>query len=116
MSEWSPWGLDASAVSELRLSRAIHAMDTGDPVTAALEAEELLDEDPDNLEAIVLVGEASLDLIYFATARIAFQHALSINGRSKRQTPLTLTVEFEHERFNASVRTLADAQICEAHK
>jgi len=80
MSEWSPWGLDASAVSELRLSRAIHALDTGDPVTAALEAEELLDEDPDNLEAIVLVGEASLDLIYFATARIAFQHALSING------------------------------------
>ena len=80
MSEWSPWGLDASAISELRLSRAVKALDAGDPSTASVEAEELLDEDPDNLEAVVLVGEASLDLGAFATARIAFQHALSIDN------------------------------------
>ncbi|MFT5587618.1 MAG: tetratricopeptide (TPR) repeat protein [Cognaticolwellia sp.] len=80
MSEWSPWGLDASAISELRLSRALKALDGGDPVTAMLEAEELLDEDPDNIEAIVLVGEASLDQSSFATARIAFQHALGIDS------------------------------------
>lgn len=79
MSEWSPWGLDASAISELRLSRALKALDSGDPSTATIEAEELLDEDPDNLEAIVLVGEASLDLGAFATARIAFQHAVTID-------------------------------------
>lgn len=80
MSDWSPWGLDASAISDLRMSRAVKALDAGDPTTATIEGEELLDEEPDNLEAIVLVGEASLDLGAFATARISFQHALSIDN------------------------------------
>ena len=74
MSDWSPWGLDASAISELRLARALKALDAGDPTTATIEAEELLDEEPDNLEAVVLVGEASLDLGAFATAQIGRAH------------------------------------------
>lgn len=80
MSDWSPWGLDASAISELRLARANKALEGGDPATASIEAEELLEEDPDNLDALMLVGEASLDTGAFATARIAFQHILSIDG------------------------------------
>lgn len=84
MSEWSPWGLDASAISELRLARANKALEGADPSTATIEAEELLEEDPDNLDALLVVGEASLDLGAFATARIAFQHVLSIDDALTR--------------------------------
>lgn len=54
--------MDRGALDFLRIERARAALEKGDPTTAIVEAEELLDVSPDNLDALLLVGEASLDL------------------------------------------------------
>ncbi|MBK7760773.1 MAG: hypothetical protein IPI35_31070 [Deltaproteobacteria bacterium] len=50
---------DAATVTAMRLAEARAALDDGDPQTAIVEAEELLDVDPENLDALFLVGDAS---------------------------------------------------------
>lgn len=77
--EPSPWRMDPSALTALRLQQARAALDTADPYTAIIEAEELLDEDPDNLDALFLVGDACLELNDAPGAHAAFSRYVELN-------------------------------------
>ncbi|MCK6525240.1 tetratricopeptide repeat protein [Myxococcota bacterium] len=69
---------DAATVSAMRLAEARAALEDGDPQTAIVEAEELLDVDPDNLDALFLVGDASLELGDALGARAAYERYLEL--------------------------------------
>lgn len=69
---------DAATVTAMRLAEARAALDDGDPQTAIVEAEELLDVDPDNLDALFLVGDASLELGDALGARAAYERYLEL--------------------------------------
>ena len=62
----------------MRLAEARAALDDGDPQTAIVEAEELLDVDPENLDALFLVGDASLELGDALGARAAYERYLEL--------------------------------------
>ena len=55
-------GLSGEGLLELRFQQAKAQFDARDWMGAILEAEELLEEAPDHLEGLFLVGEASLEL------------------------------------------------------
>jgi tetratricopeptide (TPR) repeat protein len=51
-------------------------MDRWDLVAAIVEAEELLDEEPENVEALQVVGDAEIELGHGREARLAFERLL----------------------------------------
>jgi tetratricopeptide (TPR) repeat protein len=69
---------DAATVTAMRLAEARAALEDGDPQTAIVEAEELLDVDPENLDALFLVGDASLELGDALGARAAYERYLEL--------------------------------------
>lgn len=74
------WQLGLTDIGALRLQQARRAWDARDPGRAMVEAEELLDEEPDNLDALLLVADAALELGDTAVARAAFGQALEIDN------------------------------------
>jgi len=66
------WGVDPAAIAALRLSRVRQAYEAEDLWTAVLEAEEILDEKPDDVEALELLGDAELDLGHGREAALVF--------------------------------------------
>lgn len=56
------WHIDPATRVALRLDRVKKALDAGDFGSAVLEAEELLDEEPDHAEALFLLAEALLEV------------------------------------------------------
>ena len=56
------WTVDPSTLRGLRLSEARKAIQEGHLEVALIEAEELLDEDPSNAEALGIVAEAALGM------------------------------------------------------
>ncbi len=58
----TPGGLAGAGLLEFRFQQARARFDARDWMGAILEAEELLEEEPDHLEALFLVGEANLEL------------------------------------------------------
>lgn len=56
------WAIDPEVRASLRIDKVRRAADQGDWAEVALEAEELLDEQPDHPEALFLLGEALLEL------------------------------------------------------
>lgn len=65
------WGFDAETLASLRLQRARAAVAAGDPGTALVEVEELLDTQPDEVAALDIAGHAALALGDAATAAVA---------------------------------------------
>lgn len=77
-SKTQPWRMEPNALGALRLQQARTALEDGDPHSAIVEAEELLDEAPDNLDALFLVGDACLELGDAAGAHAAFLRYLEL--------------------------------------
>jgi tetratricopeptide (TPR) repeat protein len=70
------WELDPDTRSELRLNRIRTAVQQGDWPGAVIEAEELLDEEPDHAETLGLLANALLELGDAETAAEAFEDHL----------------------------------------
>ena len=82
MSFSSDWQLDMAEIGALRLQHARRAFDDRDPQLALTEAEELLDDEPDNLEALLIVADAALELGDPAVSRAAFLQAVDLGATS----------------------------------
>lgn len=82
MSFSSNWQLDLAEIGALRLQHARRAFDDRDPQLALVEAEELLEDEPDNLDALLIVADAALELGDPAVARASFLQALDLGAKS----------------------------------
>jgi tetratricopeptide (TPR) repeat protein len=76
----SGWSIDPDVRSSLRLDRIRQAAEREDWSEVALEAEELLDEEPDHAEALFLLGEALLELGQPEVAVKAYEHRVRVAG------------------------------------
>lgn len=74
--ELRPWAVDPDTVINLRLKKAQAALDRGDADLALVEAEELLEEAPEHVNALLVVGRAALAMHDAGTARTAFEQVL----------------------------------------
>jgi tetratricopeptide (TPR) repeat protein len=74
------WQLDAATQLVLRLEQIRKNSAAGDFEAAALEAEELLDEHPDEPTALFLLGEASLELGEPEIAALAYETHLRVTA------------------------------------
>jgi tetratricopeptide (TPR) repeat protein len=68
--------LHGPTIQVMREARIRRALDAGRAEQALIEAEELLDADPDNALGLYLAGEAALDVGDAATAALAYARAL----------------------------------------
>ncbi|MCB9758853.1 MAG: tetratricopeptide repeat protein [Alphaproteobacteria bacterium] len=73
------WSVNAAAIAALRLQQARTALERGDPQAAIVEAEELLDVEPDNPEALLLVGDAALEMADPPGAHAAYQRYVELH-------------------------------------
>lgn len=74
------WQIDPETRAAMRLDRLRTAFGRRDWGDAILEAEELLDEQPDQAEALFLLGEALLELGDWELARAAYDHRVALDG------------------------------------
>lgn len=77
-----PWSLDPELRSQLRLERVRVAIRDQQWTEAELEAEELLDDEPDHLEALGLLGQAALAAGDAPIARLALEEHARLGGDS----------------------------------
>ncbi|MFT4621984.1 MAG: tetratricopeptide (TPR) repeat protein [Myxococcota bacterium] len=79
------WLLDDDTRRALRLDRIERKLKLGAFEDAVVEAEEMLDDTPDDADGLILLGDASLETGDIEVATAAFEHALRVNGgRSAR--------------------------------
>jgi tetratricopeptide (TPR) repeat protein len=76
------WTLDPETRTVMRLERVRAALGAGAWTEVVLEAEELLDEQPDHAEALQLLGDALLHGGDHELARQVFEHRVSLDGGS----------------------------------
>lgn len=74
------WALDAQTLTTLRLDAIERAMNAHDYDLAVIEAEELLDIDRGNVEALYLLGQAMLETGDYVGAREVIEKVLSEDG------------------------------------
>jgi tetratricopeptide (TPR) repeat protein len=74
------WQIDPDTRAALRLERVRGAVRDCAWADAILEAEELLDEDPDHPEGLFLLGEALLEMGDWELAREVYDHRVSLDG------------------------------------
>lgn len=87
--------MDREALDVLRIERARSALEQGDPATAIVEAEELLDVSPDNLDALLLVGEACLDLGDAVVGHAALSRYCELNPHNASALSALAVTSFE---------------------
>lgn len=104
----------------LRLSKIKEAFESQNLISAVLESEEILDEEPDNIEALAMLGDVELELGHGQEAKLVFSHLCEL---SKDQTHFMnglamahfLCVEYEKcYEITQSVLKL-DPNLAEAH-
>ncbi len=95
--------MDTGAIAALRLDRSREAYQNHDLVTALLEAEELLEAEPDNIEALQVLGDTELELGHGREAALVFTQLIDLQG----DDPLYLTglaiARFLHTDFEGAV-------------
>ena len=74
--------LESDALLTMRLQQAREAFQKRDFPLALVEAEELLDQHPDDVDALMVVGDASLELGEAMGAAAAFCRILQFQARS----------------------------------
>jgi tetratricopeptide (TPR) repeat protein len=74
------WLLDDATKRALRIDRIARTMRQGSFQDAIVEAEELLDESPDDVDGLTLLGDASLEVGDTQVAVLAYEKALRISG------------------------------------
>jgi tetratricopeptide (TPR) repeat protein len=95
----------ADAILEMRLKEAKTAFSNGEFVPALLEAEELLDHHPDNLDALMLVGDSSLELGEAMGAEAAYCRFLEFEPESPVALSALAIARFELAEIDASIAT-----------
>lgn len=78
------WSLDPETRAALRLDRVRRLMRDQDYVEAIVEVEELLDEEPDNVDGLFLLGEALLEVGEASIALEAYAHHVALTGGDAR--------------------------------
>lgn len=76
------WTMDPETRTAMRLERVRTAIGSGAWTEGILEAEELLDEQPDHADALQLLGDALLQSGDYELAREVFDHRVSLDGGS----------------------------------
>lgn len=94
-SESGGWSMAPGMLRELRLKKAEQALAEGMPELAVVEAEELLDEEADHIEALLIVGDASLELAMPLCAQATYEHVLSLRARHPRALSGLCIARFE---------------------
>jgi tetratricopeptide (TPR) repeat protein len=72
------WQIDGDTRMVLRLERARAAFAQGNALGATVEAEELLDEDPDQADALEIVAESAIELNHAEVAASAFEDCIRL--------------------------------------
>jgi tetratricopeptide (TPR) repeat protein len=78
------WTIDPAARAVLRVERIHKALDEGDFGLAVVEAEELLDEEPEHPEGTFLLAEALLELGDMASAADTYELHLRTAGKDAK--------------------------------
>lgn len=73
------WHLDADTRRAMRLDKVREALLQRDFLSAIQEAEELLDHEPDNLEALWMMSQATLEVGDYLTAREIFRRLVELS-------------------------------------
>ena len=93
------------SIAALRLDRSRQAYHDHDLITALIEAEELLEAEPDNVDALEVLGDTELELGHGREAELVFTQLLDLNP----DQPLYLTgqaiARFLHTDFEGSVQS-----------
>lgn len=103
------WTVDPEALGALRLEQARLALDRGDAMDAVVEAEELLDEVPDHGEALLVVGDGSLDLNDAPSAHAAYGRYLELHPEDPIALSGLAIASFELTLLDACVDAATDA-------
>ncbi len=109
MAPGGGWTVDPRALAALRLSKAADAYQAGDPAQAVVEAEELLDEHPDHLDALYLVGDASLRLGDAPVAEAAFGRFLALSPGNPDALAGLAAARFELADLAGTISAAAEA-------
>jgi tetratricopeptide (TPR) repeat protein len=72
------WTMERGPIGAMRLQRAQQAYERRDTVEAVIEAEELLDEEPDNQAALLIVADGSLEIGHPEVAHSAYEDFLEM--------------------------------------
>jgi len=98
-----PWVVDPETLAMLRLEKAVRALDADDPDLALVEAEELLQAHPGNLDALGVVGRAALQLGDAALARAALERLSDGEPKDAVQALLLSQARFGTADLEAAV-------------
>ena len=105
----SGWTVDPSLLAAMRLGHARKALDEEEPDNAVAEAEELLDQEPDNLEALRVVAEAELELGTASVARLAFERCLALDDTDPHAWSGLAIAAFEVADLEGAARSAREA-------
>lgn len=97
--------LDPGAVAALRLDRSREAYQNRDLVTALLEAEELLEGEPDNIAALEVLGDTELELGHGREADLVFSHLLDLQPDEPMYMTGQAIARFLHTDFEGAVES-----------
>jgi tetratricopeptide (TPR) repeat protein len=110
----SGWQLDPDTRMRLRRKKADDALAKRDWEAMVVELEELLDESPDNVDALWSLAEGLIELRDFLTAREACRAALELSGGRAGLWVLLALCQFETYHFDEAVASTDKAlEICE---
>lgn len=103
------WTVDPGALAQLRMTQAAEAYQRGELEQALIEAEELLDEHPDHLDALYLVGDASLRHGDAPIAEAAFSHYLTLDPGAPEALAGLAAARFELADLVGAIEAAAEA-------
>ncbi len=113
MAPGGGWTVDPRALAALRLTKAADAYQSGDIAQALVEAEELLDDHPDHLDALYLVGDASLRQGDAPVAEAAFSRYLALEPASAEALAGLAAARFELADLAGTIGAAAQATALE---
>lgn len=115
---WTGWRLDPATATALRLELARKALLDGDPQRCAIEAEEVLDDEPGHTTALWLLAVSASDLGDVLTAREAWRELARLEGRALHHTAFALaayeTAQFVDAEAAARAALAKDADQAQA--
>jgi len=114
------WQLDPATRTAMRLDRVRSTMRERDYTSAIIEVEELLDEEPNNAEALFLLGESLLEVGDAPLALEAYTHHIALAGGDRHSLLGMAIARFETCDLIGSIESSRevirlDASVAEAH-
>lgn len=108
------WQLNPSTRRRLRLGSIRAAMETRNFDKATIEIEELLDDEPEDAEALWLLGEALMELRDFITAKVVYKSHIELAGPRPATLIALAIAAFESCNLDeAAAAAQAAIELCE---